>query len=81
MKWRRQGDTIWMSLEDSLPGRTAKEEVSIIDRRWKRKPSKHCSVCGKMLELYVLYYDTLEDMPTARYCVEHSPIPVEIDQA
>ena len=80
MRWRKLGDERWESINNTLLGEGDIEQVFIgngTSNQYK------CSECGKSLSRvpYVLYGPVPRTIATdQRYCVEHSPIAIEVEE-
>jgi hypothetical protein len=78
LRWRKKGDEKWTPMMVPLEGEGNNEMVLLEGRGGH--PSV-CASCGKGLgyRLYVLYGPVPRRLDTdQRYCVEHSPVPVDI---
>lgn len=77
MQWRKQGDRQWQSVMIPLKGEGNQELVYILA---KYQNQYRCASCGRALSetAYLSYKFASQTTPDARYCVEHSPFPTEI---
>jgi hypothetical protein len=80
IRWRKQGDTDWTPSHVHLAG-DDNNELALIELKGNGRFA--CASCGKVLRdvMYVLYGPVPRRVITdQRYCIEHSPIPVEIQE-
>jgi hypothetical protein len=80
IRWRKQGDTDWTPSHVSLQG-DGYNELALIERKGDGRFT--CASCGKELRdvMYVIYGPVPRRVISdQRYCIEHSPVPVEISE-
>lgn len=79
-RWRKVGDEQWKSIAIPLKSEGTKELQFVFGQYQKSQFT--CAICGKSLSetLYLLYRTVPQTAPRERYCLDHSPIPIETQE-